>query len=189
METFHTILLGLYKYLLKKVMPTLNARQKKEVLARTQVQWKGARKCTPSIVCGTRLYKAWAQMALFIIGSCIDASQKWVWLALSKVCINYAIHDPKCSILSGFFCDNQYVVQVVFSYHKCSIFLGVSDSLLFAIQWAISMWVSAGMPRVSWHCKGVPPSTTPEEKNPHFATPSGEHEGLWSMQWVQHREV
>lgn len=35
----------------------------------------------------------------------------------------------------------------------------------------------------------MPPSTTPEEKNPHFATPSGEHEGLWSMQWVQHREV
>ena len=34
METLHTILLGPYKYLLKKVMPTLNARQKKEILAR-----------------------------------------------------------------------------------------------------------------------------------------------------------
>ena len=81
-----------------------------------------------------RDYKAWAQMALFIIGSYIDASQKRVWLALSKVCINYAIHDTKCSILSGFFCDNHYIVQVVFNYHKCSTFLGVSDSLLFAIQ-------------------------------------------------------
>ena len=33
MEILHTILLGPYMYLLKKVMPTLNARQK-EVLAR-----------------------------------------------------------------------------------------------------------------------------------------------------------
>ena len=141
METLHTILLGPYKYLLKKVMPTLNARQKKEVLARMAAfNYSGFNKKVLGNVVHHhqsfvgRDYKAWAQMALFIIGSYIDASQKRVWLALSKVCINYAIHDPKCSILSGFFCDNHYMVQVVFNYRKCSTFLGVSDSLLFAIQ-------------------------------------------------------
>ena len=125
METLHTILLGPYKYLLKKVMPTLNARQKKEVLARMAAfNYSGFNgKVLGNVVHHHqsfvgRDYKAWAQMALFIIGSYIDASQKRVWLALSKVCINYAIHDTKCSILSGFFCDNHYIVQVVFNYTK-----------------------------------------------------------------------
>ena len=99
METLHTILLGPYKYLLKKVMPTLNARQKKEVLARkTAFNYSGFNvKVLGNVVHHHqpfvgRDYKAWVEMARFIIGSYIDASQKQVWLALSKVCIDYAIH-------------------------------------------------------------------------------------------------
>ena len=141
METLHTILLGPYKYLLKKVMPTLNARQKKEVLARKAAfNYSGFDgKVLGNVVHHHqsfvgRDYKAWAQMACFIIGSYIDASQKRVWLALSKVCIDYAIHDPKSFILPGFLCDNHDMMQVVLHYLTCYTFLGVSDSLLFAIQ-------------------------------------------------------
>ena len=126
METLHTILLGPYKYLLKKVMPTLNARQKKEVLARMAAfNYSGFDgKVLGNVVHHHqsfvgRDYKAWAQMALFIIGSYIDASQKRVWLALSKVCID---------------CDDHDMMQVVLHYLTCYTFLGVSDSLLFAIQ-------------------------------------------------------
>ena len=139
METLHTILLGPYKYLLKKVMPTLNARQKKEVLARMAAfNYSGFNgKVLGNVVHHHqsfvgRDYKAWAQMALFIIGSYIDASQKRVWLALSKVCINYAIHVP--FFLGSFVTIITWCRYIVFNYRKCSTFLGVSDSLLFAIQ-------------------------------------------------------
>ena len=141
METLHTILLGPYKYLLKKVMPTLNARQRKEVLARMAAfNYSGFDvKVLGNVVHHHqsfvgRDYKAWAQMALFIIGGYIDASQKQVWLALSKVCIDCAIHDPLSVILPGFLCDNHDMMQVVLHYLTCYTFLGVSDSLLFAIQ-------------------------------------------------------
>ena len=73
-------------------------------------------------------------MACFIIGSYIDASQKRMWLALSKVCIDYAIHDLKSFILPGFLCDNHDMMQVVLHYLTCCTFLGVSDSLLFVVQ-------------------------------------------------------
>lgn len=91
-ETLHTILLGPYKYLLKVAMSSLNARQKKEVLARMAAfNYSGFDgKVLGNIVFHNqsfvgRDYKAWAQMAPHIIGSYLSDSQKRVWLGLSKV--------------------------------------------------------------------------------------------------------
>ena len=75
-------------------MSTMNARQKMEVLARMAAfNYSGF----DGKVLGNVLYhhksfvgrdyKAWAQMAIFIIANYSDDSQKRVWLGLSKVCI------------------------------------------------------------------------------------------------------
>ena len=95
-ETLHTILLGPYKYLLKVTIPTLNATQKQEILARmTAFNYSGF----DGRVLGNvvhrhksfvgRDYKAWAQMALFILGPYLSHAQQRVWLGLSKVCFNF----------------------------------------------------------------------------------------------------
>ena len=67
----------------------VNARQKKEVLAFNYSGFDG--KVLGNVVYHHQSYvgweyMAWAQMALFIIGSYIDASEERVWLSLSKVC-------------------------------------------------------------------------------------------------------
>ena len=92
METLHTILLGPYKYLLKVTIPTLTNRQKQEVLARVRafnysgfdVRMFGNVVLHHKSFVG-RDYKAWAQMALFIIGPYLSTSQERVLLSLSKV--------------------------------------------------------------------------------------------------------
>ncbi len=91
-ETLHTILLGPYKYLLLTVMGKLSSQQKSEVLARMRafnnsgfkVRVHGnITKYFGSFV--GRDFKAWAQMALFIIGPYLDDDETSVWLSLSKV--------------------------------------------------------------------------------------------------------
>lgn len=88
----HTILLGPYKYLLKVTIPLLSKKQKDEVLARIRCFHYSGFKCR---VLGNiiyhhqsfagRDYKAWAQMALFIIYPYLSNEDKKIWLALSKV--------------------------------------------------------------------------------------------------------
>ena len=91
-ETLHTILLGPYKYLLKTTIPKLSVRQKDEVLARIRAfNFSGFRvrlignvvRYHKSFV--GRDYKAWAQMAPFIICPYLSEGDKSIWLALSKV--------------------------------------------------------------------------------------------------------
>lgn len=92
METLHTILLGPYKYLLKTLVPKLSAAQKREVLARMAAfSYSGFEgKVLGNVIHHHksfvgRDYKAWAQMALFIIGSYLSDGEKKIWLSLSKV--------------------------------------------------------------------------------------------------------
>ena len=72
-EVLHTILLGLCKYFLKEVMPTLSK--------------VSAFSCSGFRVKSffERDYKAWSQMALFIISPYIGEGERKVLLALSKV--------------------------------------------------------------------------------------------------------
>ena len=91
-EVLHTLLLGPYKYLFKTTIPKLSAKQKKEVLARVRsfnfsgfcVRLVGNVIRHHKSFVG-RDYKAWAQMALFIITPYLSDRDNAVWMALSKV--------------------------------------------------------------------------------------------------------
>ena len=91
-ETLHTILLRPYKYLTRKVMTELSPRNKEEVLARmaafcysgfkNKVYGNITRYCKSFV---GRDFKAWAQMALFIITPYLSEEEATVWLNLTKV--------------------------------------------------------------------------------------------------------
>ena len=91
-ESLHTILLGPFKYLLKSTIPTLSVRQKEEVLARVRAfNYSGFKvKLIGNVIryhqsFVGRDYKAWAQMALFIIYPYLSNGDRIVWLTLAKV--------------------------------------------------------------------------------------------------------
>ena len=91
-ESLHTILLGPYKYLLKITIPKLSKKQKDEVLARIRAfNFSGFRvKLHGNVIRHHqsfvgRDYKAWAQMAPFIIFPYLTNGIQMVWLSLSKV--------------------------------------------------------------------------------------------------------
>ena len=91
-EALHTIPLGLCKYMLKDLMPKMSPKQKVEILARVKAfNTSGFRVKMYGIVCQYyksfvgRDFKAWAQMAVFIISPFLDEGQKKVLLSLSKV--------------------------------------------------------------------------------------------------------
>ena len=91
-ETLHTILLGPYKYLLKVTIPKFSKVQKAEILARIRAfNFSGFRvKLVGNVIqyhqsFVGRDYKAWAQMAPFIIFPYLNEDDKTLWLALSKV--------------------------------------------------------------------------------------------------------
>ncbi len=90
-ETLHTILLGPYKYLLKVFIARLSTQQKREVLSKMSAfNYSGFEgKVLGNVVYHHksfvgRDYKAWAQMALFVIGPYLSESKKSIWLGLSK---------------------------------------------------------------------------------------------------------
>lgn len=92
METLHSILLGPYKYLLKATIPRLSAQQKEEILSRIRAfSYSGFRVKLLGNICRYyqsfvgRDFKAWAQMALFILGPYLAEGQNQVRLTLSKV--------------------------------------------------------------------------------------------------------
>ena len=85
----HTILLGPYKYLLKYTLPKLS---KQEILARIRAfNYSGFRERRNGNVIRHhqsfvgRDYKAWAQMAPYIIFPYLSPGDIAVWLALAKV--------------------------------------------------------------------------------------------------------
>eukprot|EP00731_Ephydatia_muelleri_P034559 Em0065g20a len=92
LEMLHTMVLGPIKYLLQIWMPTLSKVQKEEVLARVKAfSTSGFKVRMYGNVCHYyqsfvgRYFKAWAQMAVFILSPYLDDAQKKVLLSLSKV--------------------------------------------------------------------------------------------------------
>ena len=91
-ETLHTILLGPYKYFLKSLIGKLNQQQKQEfraIIAAFDYSGFDVR-ITGNIIYHHqsfvgRDYKAWAQMAPFIVSHFVDEEEMALWLRLSKV--------------------------------------------------------------------------------------------------------
>lgn len=91
-ETLHTILLGPYKYFLKDFMTKLTSKQKLEFRALVNAfDCSGFdMKIVGNIIYHHqsfvgRDYKAWAQMAPFIVSRFVGAQEMSLWLSLSKV--------------------------------------------------------------------------------------------------------
>eukprot|EP00731_Ephydatia_muelleri_P001801 Em0001g1801a len=91
-EVLHTLGLGACKYLLKETMPTLRPWQKREILARVRAfNTSGFRVKMYGNVCQYyqsflgRDFKAWAQMAIFILKPYLNEGQAAVWLSFSKL--------------------------------------------------------------------------------------------------------
>ena len=117
METLHTVLLGPYKYLLKSTLPKLSSSQKEELLARIRAfSFSGFHVRLIGNVVGYhqsfvgRDYKAWAQMAPFVLFPYLAEEHRTLWLALSKV-----------SSLA--WCD-------LYKYYHCQFCEGLQDCLL-----------------------------------------------------------
>ena len=92
METLHTILLGPYKYLLEELISKLNQKQKNEFRALvTSFQYSGFDvRITGNVIYHHksfvgRDYKAWAQMAPFIVSHFVTQDELKLWISLSKV--------------------------------------------------------------------------------------------------------
>ena len=96
MEVLHTLILGPYKYLLRAKMATLSTKQCMEVAARVRAFPSSGLSMKVSTDISKyyrsfvgRDFKAFAQIALFVISPYLTASETKVWLALSKV--SYAV--------------------------------------------------------------------------------------------------
>ena len=94
-EVLHTLPLGACKYLLKETMSILRPWQKREILARIRAfNQSGFRVKMYGNVCQYfqsflgRDFKAWAQMAIFILRPYLNEGQAAVWLSFSKVYLN-----------------------------------------------------------------------------------------------------
>lgn len=84
--------------MLKHTIPTLSKRQKDEVLARIRAfSFSGfCVKLFGNVIQHHRSfvgrdYKAWAQMSLFIVYPYLSSGDKSVWLALSKVIVQWFV--------------------------------------------------------------------------------------------------
>jgi hypothetical protein len=91
-ECLHTILLGPYKYLLRHVMENLTSTQKVEISARLNAfPFSGFKYKLKANICryvGSlvgRDFKAFAQLALYILGPYLNESEMLAWLFLSKI--------------------------------------------------------------------------------------------------------
>ena len=110
--------LGIAKYLLKDVMPLMSAIQKKEILARIRgFHTSGFKVKLYGNVCAYynsflgRDFKAWSQMALFIMGPYLTTGQLQVLSSFSKV--------NTCSMCS-----------YICSYDDIYLYVGISDVCL-----------------------------------------------------------
>lgn len=92
METLHTLLLGPYKYMLRRLIPRLSPAQKREIEAiLASFNFSGiANKLDVKLLKHYksfvgRNFKSLAQCALFVFRNYFSAAEKDVWTALSKV--------------------------------------------------------------------------------------------------------
>ena len=97
-EVLHTVILGPYKYLTGRVMAKLSTVQKQEVLARIfSFNYSGIEERISSNVTRYsqsfvgRDFKAWAQMAPFILAPYLTVDELKLWLSLSQVCIKQIV--------------------------------------------------------------------------------------------------
>ena len=91
-ETLHTVLLGCCKYMIRSFMDHRSTKQKKEILAiLAAFPYSGfSTRITGNICYHYKLFvgrdfKAFMQMALFIIDRYLSDDQRRCWLLLSKV--------------------------------------------------------------------------------------------------------
>ena len=91
-ETLHTVLLGVCKYMLRTFMDKASALMKKDILARISAfPACGFTTRITGNICQyyksfvERDFKAWLQMAIFIINPYLTDSEKQCWLLLAKV--------------------------------------------------------------------------------------------------------
>ena len=92
METLHTVLLGPYKYFLRRFIPKLSSIQKQEIQAilsafnfsgiSTKLDVKLLRHYKSFV---GRDFKSLAQCALFLFRNYFSAAEREIWTALSKV--------------------------------------------------------------------------------------------------------
>lgn len=92
METLHTLLLGPYKYFLRRFIPQLSPTQKREIQAILSafnfsgIAYKLDEKLLKHYKSFVgRNFKSLAQCALFIFRKYFSTPEKNVWTALSKV--------------------------------------------------------------------------------------------------------
>lgn len=106
METLHTVLLGPYKYLLRALMSRLTTAQKDDLQAHlvtfdfSGLNYKLSYNLTRHFRSFVgRDFKALAQVSLFLLGTYMTPEEKNVWLALSKVHVNYNRHVHMSTML------------------------------------------------------------------------------------------
>ena len=109
-EALHTLPLGPAKHLLREEMPLLSKGQKAEILARLKafhtsgfsVKLYGNVCYYYQSFCG-RDFKAWVQMALFIIGPYLNDGELAVWKSFCKVMfiiflfLSVYVYSTRCS--------------------------------------------------------------------------------------------
>ena len=181
-ETLHTILLGPYKYLTRKVMTELSPRHKEEVLARmaafhysgfkNKVYGNITRYCKSFV---GRDFKAWAQMALFIITPYLREEEATVWLNLTKVNVEMYLLYTSCM---------QFTCMLTFDE-----FLGIPDLLLPVLLSQQESRVGGNMPGLrQLRTSGVSQLYQQAQDSPGTA-PGGVYGGVRTNCCIQHRKV
>ena len=109
-EALHTLPLGPAKHLLREEMPLLSKGQKAEILARLKAfhtsgfsvkLWECL--LLLSVFLWERDFKAWVQMALFIIGPYLNDGELAVWKSFCKVMfiiflfLSVYVYSTRCS--------------------------------------------------------------------------------------------
>jgi hypothetical protein len=103
-ESLHTILLGCSKYMLREFMDRRNAQNKKEIMARINAFPSSGLTCRVSSNISYyksfigRDFKAFMQLALFVLESFFSESERKCWFLLAKIfrlayCVPFSVKD------------------------------------------------------------------------------------------------
>lgn len=106
-EALHSLLLGCCKYMLREFMEHRSSKEKKEILARVKsFPYCGFSTRITGNICYYyksfvgRDFKAWMQMALFIIPLYLSDSEKNCWFQLSKMNTRSAAYSLYLQLLN-----------------------------------------------------------------------------------------